>query len=111
MKRIISGLSLSSLTLAATLAGAAAASAATTTVPVQAPSTLGTRLALVDEQSGKTIAEFVAVFDSRGPVPNAALGQPEFKRAIGDVVPLTVQQQNDAAERALESQGAPLHTP
>jgi hypothetical protein len=78
---------------------------------VQTPNTLGTRLALVDEQSGKTIAEFVAAFDSRGRVPSAASLQPEFKRAFADVVPLTVQQQNEAAERALESQGAPLHTP
>ena len=106
MKRLISA-----LTLAALLGSAAAASAATAGDATPVLETPGMHLVLVDVHTGKTVAEYVAILVKNAPITEIALPAPEFKRAFSDVTPLTIQQENEAAERALESQGPPLHTP
>jgi len=106
MRRIIS-----TLTLLAMLGSAAAASAETTSVTVERVTTPGSHLVLVDAQTGKVVAEYVAILSTSVParIGGAPL-EPQIRRAFDDVVPLTIQQENAAAERALESQGPPLHT-
>ena len=92
MKRLISA-----LTLAALLGSAAAANAETGGVASPVLETPG--------------MQYVAILVKNAPITEIALPAPEFKRAFSDVTPLTIQQENEAAERALESQGPPLHTP
>jgi len=102
---------ISAITLSALLGSAAAAGAETTSEPAQLLQTPGTHLVLVDVNSGKTVAEYVAILVKGTPPSGVALPAPAFKHAFSDAAPLTIQQENEAAERALESQGAPLHTP
>jgi len=107
MKRLISA-----LTLAALFGSAAAANAETTTTPAPLLATPGMHLVLVDANTGKTVAEYVAILVKGAPaVPGIALPQPAFGHAFDNVAPLTIQQESDARERELELQGPPLHTP
>ncbi len=99
------------IALAALLGSGGVASAETTSAPAQLLQTPGTHLVLVDVNSGKTVAEYVAILVKGTPPGAVALPAPAFKRAFSDTAPLTIQQENEAAEHALEAQGPPLHTP
>jgi len=106
VKRLIS-----TLAVALMLGMAAAASAETASAPLQTMSVPGTRIVLVDAQTGKAIGEFVAI---AGRTNGNGVVLPEFRefqRAFSNTAPLTIWQENAAAERAIEGQGAPLHTP
>jgi hypothetical protein len=97
------------LTLLAMLGSATIASAETTSLTLQVPATPGNYLIVISSDTGKLLGDYTAMLAPSSPTLSLTPA-PQIKHAFDDVTPLTIEQQNAAAERVLESQGPPLHT-